>query len=315
MPDLDPPQVQIKAKTQQIAAVVPVSTPAPELFAEIDARPMFSPGRKGVAAAATGAATLQPPDVTLVGIIVDSQDRLATWRTPASPLATAYRVGATISGLATQRDRAGPYRRPERLDGSGTRSGWMRTRRRPAAASRAARQFSVGLKYATANRPPTKSEEAGTFVKIRSGKARWTALAASLCLAAALCACSSDDTPPPAASSMAQPVAAEPAPATAEPTPLPDTQTSAKFEIYPGSGSFTGAQHPRRAEPSVAGDDAGITLNFVNTDVNDVAKAVLGDYLKLNYEIGPKVQGTVTLRQASRLSTRRCCRALEQALR
>jgi hypothetical protein len=97
LPDFDPPLVQIKAKTQQIAAVVPVSTPPPEAFAEIDARPMFSPARKGIAAAAGEAAT-QPPDVTLVGIIVDANDRLAMLRTPGSPLASAFRVGATISG-------------------------------------------------------------------------------------------------------------------------------------------------------------------------------------------------------------------------
>ena len=98
LPDFDPPLVQLKTKTQQIAAVVPVSTPPPEAFAEIDARPMFSPARKSVATAATGGAVLQPPDVALVGIIVDSRDRLAMLRTPGSPLATAFHVGATISG-------------------------------------------------------------------------------------------------------------------------------------------------------------------------------------------------------------------------
>jgi hypothetical protein len=98
LPDFDPPQVQLKTRTQQIAAVVPVSTPPPEAFAEIDARPMFSPARKGIATAATGEATTQPPDVTLVGIIVDAQDRMAMLRTPGSPLANAFRVGATISG-------------------------------------------------------------------------------------------------------------------------------------------------------------------------------------------------------------------------
>ena len=98
LPDFDPPLVRLKMKTQQIAAVVPVSTPAPEAFAEIDARPMFSPTRKSVAAAATGGAALQPPDVTLVGIIVDAKDRLAMLRTPAAPYANAFHVGATISG-------------------------------------------------------------------------------------------------------------------------------------------------------------------------------------------------------------------------
>jgi hypothetical protein len=98
LPDFDPPQVQLKTRTQQIAAVVPVSTPPPEAFAEIGARPMFSPARKSIAAAATGETAAQPPEVTLVGIIVDAQDRMAMLRTPGSPLASAFRVGATISG-------------------------------------------------------------------------------------------------------------------------------------------------------------------------------------------------------------------------
>ena len=140
--------------------------------------------------------------------------------------------------------------------------------------------------------------------------------AAYFCVAAALAACSSDDTPPPVVQST-PPAAAEPAPAsaTADATPLPDTQSSAKFEIYPGTGAFTGTERLHRAEPVTAGDEAGITLNFVNTDVKDVAKAVLGDYLKLNYEIGSNVQGTVTIQTSQPLKHSQVLPALEQALR
>jgi len=156
----------------------------------------------------------------------------------------------------------------------------------------------------------------GRFVKIRLGTARWTVFAAYFCVAAALAACSSDDTPPPVVQST-PPAAAEPAPAsaTADATPLPDTQSSAKFEIYPGTGAFTGTERLHRAEPVTAGDEAGITLNFVNTDVKDVAKAVLGDYLKLNYEIGSNVQGTVTIQTSQPLKHSQVLPALEQALR
>jgi general secretion pathway protein D len=159
-------------------------------------------------------------------------------------------------------------------------------------------------------------EEVGRFVKILLGTARWTAFAAPLCLAAALAACSAD-TPEPPAVQTAPPVAAEPAPnsATADATPLPDTQSSAKFEIYPGTGAFTGTERLHRAEPAAAGDESSITLNFVNTDVKDVAKAVLGDYLKLNYEIGANVQGTVTIQTSQPLKHSQVLPALEQALR
>lgn len=98
LPDLDPPAVGLKPRAQRISSVLPVSTPSIEAFAEIDARPMFLPGRKLGAAGASGDAALQPPDVKLVGIIVDNQDRLALVKSDGSPLATAYRVGAVISG-------------------------------------------------------------------------------------------------------------------------------------------------------------------------------------------------------------------------
>jgi hypothetical protein len=123
LPDIDPPIVQMKAHAQQIADVVPVSTPPPETFAEIATRPMFSPARRGAAAPASGATTLAPPEVTLVGIMIDSRDRIAMLRTPSSPLATAFHLGATVSGWQLSEiapDRivlsAGPARDEIRLD-------------------------------------------------------------------------------------------------------------------------------------------------------------------------------------------------------
>jgi general secretion pathway protein D len=82
-------------------------------------------------------------------------------------------------------------------------------------------------------------------------------------------------------------------------------------EAYPGSG--------QGFAPSAAGapgvDQQGdITLNFVNADVRDVAKAILGDYLKLNYEIGANVQGLVTIQTNEPLSRAQVLPALEQGL-
>lgn len=58
----------------------------------------------------------------------------------------------------------------------------------------------------------------------------------------------------------------------------------------------------------------GITLNFVNADVRDVAKAVLGDYLRLNYEIAANTQGVVTIQTSKPLDRAQVLPALEQAL-
>jgi general secretion pathway protein D len=63
-----------------------------------------------------------------------------------------------------------------------------------------------------------------------------------------------------------------------------------------------------------AAPSGGITLNFVNADVRDVAKAVLGDYLKLNYEIAANTTGTVTIQTSQPLSRAHVLPALEQAL-
>jgi len=150
----------------------------------------------------------------------------------------------------------------------------------------------------------------GLAANFRLGRA----FAASLCLA--LAACSTDDAPaaPPAAP-VAQPVpaSAEPLQATEEPTPLPGAAPEATFEMFPGSGAFT---RPSRRVPSTSvGEQGDITLNFVNTDIKDVAKAVLGDYLKLNYEIGANVQGSVTIQTSQPLQRSQVLPALEQALR
>lgn len=93
----------------------------------------------------------------------------------------------------------------------------------------------------------------------------------------------------------------------AAPTPLPQSST----QIFPGNGLFTGAAR-HHAAVDTKGD---ITLNFVNADVKDVAKAILGDYLKVNYEIASNVQGTVTIQTSQPLTRDQVIPALDRALR
>lgn len=69
---------------------------------------------------------------------------------------------------------------------------------------------------------------------------------------------------------------------------------------------------PRIAESAV--EDGGITLNFVNADVRDVAHAVLGDFLGLNYAVGAGVQGTVTIQTSRPVAKADVLPVLEQAL-
>lgn len=126
-------------------------------------------------------------------------------------------------------------------------------------------------------------------------------------------------------------VAGQPAaPATAPPTAIanPDSPPIVKSaaelaaetghsssEIIPGSGNFVGAGPPPHVVSTAVSDDGGITLNFVNADVRDVAKAVLGDFLGLNYAIGANVQGTVTMQTSRPVSKAEVLPVLEQSLR
>ena len=78
----------------------------------------------------------------------------------------------------------------------------------------------------------------------------------------------------------------------------------------PGGGP-SGAD--QQSAGMAAASSGGITLNFVNADVRDVAKAVLGDYLKLNYEIArPTRPAWSPSRPAVRCLARRCCRLLNR---
>ncbi len=144
---------------------------------------------------------------------------------------------------------------------------------------------------------------------------RFSAIAA--CLAVVLAACSTDEPAPPAAAPISVPPAPAEAPpaATTEATALPGAASEAKIEIFPGSGAFTQPGRARQPARTTVGEQGDITLNFINTDVKDVAKAVLGDYLKLNYEIGANVQGTVTIQTSQPLQRSQVLPALEQALR
>ncbi len=71
-------------------------------------------------------------------------------------------------------------------------------------------------------------------------------------------------------------------------------------ETYRGAEIRPGAPQrlARPGEPMRLSGE-GVTLNFVNADAREVAKAVLGDLLGLNYVVDPRVQTTVTV-QTSR---------------
>ncbi len=67
-------------------------------------------------------------------------------------------------------------------------------------------------------------------------------------------------------------------------------------ELYRGTGQLV--QPLVAPAPVAVSENGGVTLNFVDADIRDVVAAVLGETLGMNYEIDPRVQGSVTVRTA-----------------
>jgi general secretion pathway protein D len=82
--------------------------------------------------------------------------------------------------------------------------------------------------------------------------------------------------------------------------------------IIPGTGTVIG---PPRTVPGATENQGDITLNFVDADINEVARAVLGDVLGLNYVLSPKVEGNVTIRTSRPLRREDVLPAFEAILR
>ena len=84
----------------------------------------------------------------------------------------------------------------------------------------------------------------------------------------------------------------------------------------PGSGYYSAGTRSASApllDPTA--QTAPIAMNFVNADVREVVRSVLGDALHLPYVIDPSVQGTVTLRTPEPIHGTEALFALESALR
>ena len=82
--------------------------------------------------------------------------------------------------------------------------------------------------------------------------------------------------------------------------------------VYPGTQQFTAGPRTMVRGANQAND---VTLNFPNADVHEVAKAILGDILGLNYAVDPQVQGTVTVETAEPVSRSDVLPIFEESLR
>ncbi|HXS53989.1 MAG TPA: type II secretion system secretin GspD [Usitatibacter sp.] len=123
--------------------------------------------------------------------------------------------------------------------------------------------------------------------------------------------------PPSLHKEAAEPAAAEKAPfGPVAPPPAASAATAppprAEAKVYKGTGNFVNPAPPRPAGPP--GPEEA-SLNFEALDVREVAKVILGDYLKQSYTVHPQVQGTVTFRTVKPIPIKDLLPTLEMLLR
>jgi general secretion pathway protein D len=92
----------------------------------------------------------------------------------------------------------------------------------------------------------------------------------------------------------------------------PPAQEPVPPKVFEGSGKFLN-ERPPRAIASPGAEEA--SLNFEGLDVREVAKVILGDYLKGSYTVHPSVAGTVTFRTVRPIPISDLLPTLEMLLR
>ena len=107
LPEISVPPVQARAASVDDDTPLPrFEAPSKAAFAEVDDRSVFNPARVRVASAsvpgAANTATL-PSDLSLVGIILDDNRKLALFKSPQAPLAVGLGVGGSIEGWQVTR--------------------------------------------------------------------------------------------------------------------------------------------------------------------------------------------------------------------
>jgi hypothetical protein len=109
LPDIPAPAIQTHADPVDDAPPARFDAPPKQAFAEVDDRSVFNPLRvRVIGPSAPGAANTNslPADLSLVGVILDGDTRLALFKSAAAPLAVGVSVGGSIEGW--QVTRVGP---------------------------------------------------------------------------------------------------------------------------------------------------------------------------------------------------------------
>jgi len=93
-------------------------------------------------------------------------------------------------------------------------------------------------------------------------------------------------------------------------TAKPDTEE--RYKVIYGSGVVVKSPEMPSAITDTSG---GLTLNFEGADLREVVRTILGDILRENYIVDPRVGGTITLRTAKPIPRSAAMHTLEEVLR
>jgi general secretion pathway protein D len=94
--------------------------------------------------------------------------------------------------------------------------------------------------------------------------------------------------------------------------PRAPAEAPAAAKLFPGTGVFV---NPKPAAAPAKPGPEEASLNFEGLDVREVAKVILGDYLKESYTVHPSVAGTVTFRTIRPIPMKDLLPTLEMLLR
>ena len=92
----------------------------------------------------------------------------------------------------------------------------------------------------------------------------------------------------------------------------PKADIEERYKLYYGSGVVV---KPSVAQPATEDAGGNLTLNFEGADLREVVRTILGDILRENYIVDPRVGGSITLRTAKPIPKAAVMHTLEEVLR
>jgi general secretion pathway protein D len=121
--------------------------------------------------------------------------------------------------------------------------------------------------------------------------------------------------PAPGLTPLEQPGVLQPAaPRVSGPIPTDYTHERAFEDRRGATAASSGASPPASPQGAAAGQNGDVTLNFVDTDIREIIRAILGATLKLDFTIDPAVHGTGSIETATPLPRSALLPALETVL-